>query len=41
MGKSVNELLEKYWFPTYQVTSANNDEVTINLSLPPVTMAKE
>ena len=41
MGKTVNFLLEKYWFPTVKVLSFENNILTFKISLPPVVKEKE
>jgi hypothetical protein len=38
---SVNILMEKYWFPTYQIISYSAESLVVKISLPPVQKEKE
>lgn len=38
---SVNTLLEKYWFPTYQIISFSSESLFVKISIPPVQKEKE
>lgn len=40
-GITANQIMEKYWFPTYEVRSATPAEIVLQLSLPPVTEKKQ
>lgn len=36
LGASVNDLLDKYWFPTYKICQAFPNELKVLISLPPL-----
>jgi len=36
VGVTINDLLDKYWFPTYKISSLDDGLLTIKISLPPI-----